>query len=578
MKHHYIYVALALVVGLFLGYVLFGTSTSETHETHEHTSDEVTNAMWTCAMHPQIMKTEAGDCPICGMELIPVTTDASGLTAQQFKLTKNAEALANITTSVVGETNDTSQHLKLSGTIQVNDDELFIQPAHFNGRIEKLYVTSLGQQVHKGQLVAKVYSPELINAQQELITAYQLKSTQPELYNAVRNKFKNWMIHDEQLQDIETSGEVITQFKIYSHVSGTVSEISAKTGDHIMDGKAIFKVANLNTVWATFDAYESDINSLKVGQLIDVSVKSYPNTKFQSKITFIDPILNASTRTVNVRTVLQNTEHLFKPGMFVEGVIKTNKDTNTKVKITIPTSAVMWTGKRSIVYLKVSIDAPVFEMRDIVLGNKIGETYQVLEGLTAGDIIVTHGTFTVDAAAQLQGKASMMTKKDTHTIQTKPMASEQFQEVPELFQNALGNVLVAYISLKDALVGSDFESAMLQSNQVLEMLNAVDGHTISNRPEMMKTWLAISSQMKKDLFDIQNVTELESLRLQFSKLSLDLKTLIENYGVSQKVYVQFCPMANQNDGGYWLSLSADILNPYYGERMLTCGENDKIVG
>ncbi|WP_299781905.1 efflux RND transporter periplasmic adaptor subunit [uncultured Formosa sp.] len=584
MKRNIIYVALALIVGLFLGYVLFGTSevTVETHDDHEHLFEATSNEMWTCAMHPQIMKTESGDCPICGMDLIPVQTDGSGLTAQQFKLTENAEALANITTSVVGESETDQQHLKLSGTIQVNADKQFILPAHYNGRIEKLYVTSLGQKVNKGQLVAVVYSPELINAQQELITAYKIKESQPELYRAVRNKFKNWMIHDAQLNAIERSGAVMTPFKIYSHVSGTVSEISVKEGDHIMDGKAIFKVSNLSTVWAEFDAYEHQINRLKVGQIIDISANAYPNKTIQSKITFIDPILSGTTRTVTVRAVLQNKDDLLKPGMFIEGSVFSVSENKENTMLNIPETAVMWTGKRSVVYLKVNANESVFEMREIVLGDKTGDTYNVVNGLAAGDVIVTHGAFTVDAAAQLQGKASMMNQNKlsnsvTNTVVSEQILEEGFKAVPEAFQNEIETVFYSYITLKNSLVASNLESARAQSNLLLKSLREVDTKSISNDVKMSSDWTVISDKIKKDVTEMQTLNTIELFRSVFSRVSLDLKQGIEKYGIQPKVYVQFCPMANQNLGGYWLSLNEIIENPYFGNVMLSCGENDKLL-
>ncbi|CDF78621.1 RND family efflux transporter MFP subunit [Formosa agariphila KMM 3901] len=581
MNKNIIYIGLALVVGLGLGFVFFGHTESQIlTESHNHEIGE-SSEKWTCSMHPQIVRDEAGSCPICGMALIPIAIDSDGLTAQQFKLTKHAMALANIETTTIGEASSDDIQLQLSGTIQVNDDEIFIQPAHFNGRIEKLYVTSVGQKVNKGQLVAKIYSPALLSAQQELITAYKMKGSQPELYKAVRNKFKNWMIHDAQLNAIETSGTVINPFQIYSHVSGTVSEISAKEGDHVMDGKAIFKVANLNTVWAEFDAYENQISALQVGQTVAISAKAYPNRIITSKITFIDPILNASTRTVTVRAVLNNSDHLFKPGMFVEGAIIRMQTINTN-KLTIPASAVMWTGKRSVVYLKANVDEPVFEMREIDLGTKQGDTYEVLDGVDVGDVIVTHGTFTVDAAAQLKGKASMMNTNETSkttaaVIETKSMTSEKFKDVPEVFQKELESVLYLYLNLKDQLVDSDLKSAKLQADLLLARLNTITTESISNHPKMMKDWKTISEQMKTDLVTIQNEDNLKSFRSQFSTISLDLIQLIEKYGVPIQVYVQFCPMANTNKGGYWLSLSEEILNPYYGAAMLGCGENDKIL-
>ena len=413
----YITYTLILAGGLLLGWLIFGnatqvqTSTDAVHMNHdEATTDMDTDHMWTCSMHPHIMLPESGDCPICGMDLIPNIIDVEDLSTDQFKLTKNAMALANIETSMVGIPTTDSNHIKLSGKIMINEDKTATQPAHFDGRIENLYVNSVGEHVKMGQAIAQIYSPELIAAQQELITAYSIRETQPQLYKAVRNKFKNLKIRDTQLSKIETSRQVETKFTIYSHVSGIVSDIIVNEGAHITDGHPIFKVANLSTVWANFDVYEHQINQFKKGQEITITAAAYPNTEFKASIAFIDPVLNTKTRTITVRAILDNKEEKFKPGMFVEASIEGITPTSTPT-LSIPATAVLWTGKRSVVYIKTSPDEPVFKMQEITLGTNLGGTYQVLEGLNNGDEIVTNGTFTVDAAAQLQGKKSMMNQK-----------------------------------------------------------------------------------------------------------------------------------------------------------------------
>src|SRR5690606_11124426 len=188
MKKYIVY-AVVLIVGMLLGWLLFGSSAQET-EVHNHHEMAENNQLWTCSMHPQIMQPEPGDCPICGMDLIPAENDADGLTASQFALTENALALADIQTTKVGEGLAEGVIVELSGKIVENEEANTVQVSYVSGRIEHLHVTFTGEQVSKGQLLATVYSPELYAAQQELITAANLKASQPELYKAVRNKLK----------------------------------------------------------------------------------------------------------------------------------------------------------------------------------------------------------------------------------------------------------------------------------------------------------------------------------------------------------------------------------------------------
>lgn len=408
MKKNILYIGLAVIGGLLAGYLIFGNNSNVgVVEGHDHNQEKESGEMWTCSMHPQIMQPEPGDCPICGMDLIPVDSGADGLAIGQFKMTKNAMALANIRTTKVGPGTSDDNTLKLSGKIKKNEKAVATQASYFAGRIEKLFVNFEGEEVRNGQQLATIYSPELVSAQQELITALSLKESQPALYQAVRNKLKLWKLSEKQIEQIEESGQVNEKFPIYANVTGTVSEIMVETGDYVKQGSPLFKIANLNTVWAVFDAYENQVSLLKEGQTIDIITKAYPDNTLKANVSFINPVLNTATRTIEIRAVLQNTKGLLKPGMFVVGSLglTSNKKDQT---IVIPESAVLWTGERSVVYVKTNPDQPTFEMREVSLGNVISQGYVILSGLQSGEEIVTNGTFTVDAAAQLKGKKSMM--------------------------------------------------------------------------------------------------------------------------------------------------------------------------
>ena len=416
MIKNILYIALAVLVGLLAGYLIFGND-SETKKAgeHDHMEEMATGQMWTCSMDPQVMQSEPGSCPICGMDLIPVEAGEDGLTLSQFKMTKNAMALANIQTTKVGSGISGDNTLKLSGKIAANEKAIATQAFYFDGRIEKLFVNFEGEEVRIGQQLATIYSPELVSAQQELITASSLKKSQPKLYQAVRNKLKLWKLSEKQIQQIESSGQVRENFPVNANVSGTISEIMAEAGDYVKKGSPLFKITNLGTVWAVFDAYENQVSLLKEGQNIEIVSKSYPNKIFNAKISFINPVLNSSRRTVEVRAILNNPSGQLKPGMFVAGSLglasKIKDDT-----IVIPESAVLWTGERSVVYVKIDPSNPTFEIREITVGDAVNGQYNVLSGLENGDEIVTNGTFTVDAAAQLKGKKSMMNDQGGKTM------------------------------------------------------------------------------------------------------------------------------------------------------------------
>jgi Cu(I)/Ag(I) efflux system membrane fusion protein len=588
MKKYIKYIGI-LAIGLILGWLLFGGSSSSELE-HNHDEISEANQMWTCSMHPQIMQPESGDCPICGMDLIPVEVGAEGLAADQFKLTENAMALANVQTSIVGTSHEKGNAIKLSGKIVENEEANAVQVSYFSGRIEQLNVSFTGEEVRKGQMLATIYSPELYAAQQELLTTSSLKETQPELYNAVRNKLKLWKLSETQIKQIEETGRIKENFPVYATVSGTVSEKLVEQGESIKQGQPLFKIANLNTVWANFDVYENQIDLFKKDQEVTITTNTYPNREFKAKVDFIDPVLDTKTRTVKLRSVLNNNNNEFKPGMFVEGEIE-GIVSGSENLITVPSSAILWTGKRSLVYIKSSPTEPVFEMREIELGNRLGEHYQVLEGLNNGDEIVTNGTFTVDAAAQLQGKKSMMNKEGGKTKlghedhngmdEESKMSNDQTNLnqrilVSSEFQDQLKVVFNDYINLKDALVKDDSKKVIVDAKAIVVNLAKVDMKLLSDS-NAHNQWMTIEKKLKSSSNSISNMVSIKEQRMEFKQLSSLLTSAVQIFGINEKVYNQYCPMADNNKGAYWLSKEEQVFNPYFGDAMLKCGSVKQVI-
>ena len=558
MKKYITYIAI-LIAGVFLGWLLFGGS-SNGKAAHNHTTEEK-GKMWTCSMHPQIMQPESGDCPICGMDLIPAEAGAEGLAANQFKLTKNAMALANVQTTVIGNAISADNTITLSGKIAENEKSNAVQVSYFAGRIERLNVNFTGEKIRKGQLLATVYSPELVKAQQELLTAASVKENQPALYKAVRNKLKLWKLSENQINQIEKTGKVKENFPVYATVSGTVSEKLVEQGDYVSQGQALLKIANLNSVWANFDVYENQISNFKVGQDISITTNAYPNETFKAKVSFINPVLNQETRTVTMRAVLNNSKGKFKPAMFVTGKVEATEK-QTKEQLSIPATAVLWTGKRSVVYVKPDESKPVFEMREVVLGGKAGDNYQVEKGLKSGEEIVTNGIFTIDASAQLQGKKSMM----NHTKEI----IESFS-TPKAFKEQLQKAYDGYIGLKDALVKTDANAAKTSAENLQKELTLVDMKLLTNE-EAHKQWMQLIPALKSSNMEIAKTTDVDTQRKYFKVLSEHFIVAVQSFGINEVAYKQYCPMADSDKGACWLSKEKQVLNPYFGDMMLKCGE------
>lgn len=589
MKKYMIYSAL-LVTGLIIGWLLFGTSSDQETVTQGETTIE-DHQMWTCSMHPQIMQPDPGDCPICGMELIPATTDAGSLNANQFKLTDHAMALANIQTETVGKGNVGGTSMSLSGMIAENEEANTVQISYFSGRIQGLNVNFTGEKIRKGQLLATLYSPELYAAQQELLTAASLKDSQPELYTAVRNKLKLWKLSDQQINEIEYAGKVKEYLPVYATVSGTVTEKMVEEGDYVKQGQPLLKIADLNTVWANFDVYENQIDNFSEGQDVVIRSNSHPDKEFKGKVDFIDPVLQTKTRTVTLRVVLKNKNNIFKPGMFVSAKINSIRNSASD-RLSIPSSAVLWTGKRSVVYLKSTADMPVFEMREVILGNQAGDQHEVLEGLSSGDEIVTNGAFSLDAAAQLQGKKSMMNKGTNPKTLYHEMNDDRSKapmkvtanvynihervSVDLQFKEQLSAVFDVYIKIKDALVQDDPGTVVTGADELLNNLVLINPNILDEQ-EVRSHWNKISLLLKANANTLAATRDIEKQRAQFKELSTQLAQAVQKFGVGQVVYYQFCPMADDNHGAYWLSNDKNVLNPYFGSAMLSCGSVKQVI-
>lgn len=419
LKRNGIKYGIVLVAGMLIGWLLFGTGQPKKEDINaSHVHAETDESVWTCSMHPQIRQQEPGDCPICGMDLIPLEGDEGGEDMPDVvTLSDRALALANVQTTIVQKAGRVLKKIRLQGKVEIDETQITTLPAHFPGRIEKLYVTFEGAQVKTGQKLADVYSPELVTAQIELLEAIRLEGSKSTLTNAARNKLRLWKISDEQIEAIISSDKVKVTLPVYAQSSGIVTKRNVSVGDYLNAGEVMFEIANINNLWVLFDAYQEDLPLIETGDRVEISISSIPDKQFSASVTYIDPIINPQTRVASVRAEISNPTGNLKPEMFAHGIIHSEIET-TGEQLLVPASAVMWTGKRSIVYVRHQTGGQTsFRMRDIELGNRVNDSYLVASGLQTGEAVVTNGTFTVDAAAQLANKSSMM-NQDAHVIQT----------------------------------------------------------------------------------------------------------------------------------------------------------------
>lgn len=576
-----IYMILGIVIGLLAGKFLLFKSDAVVDHAHTSPMSQETGESQTyiCSMHPQIRQEGPGLCPICEMDLIPAGGNESD-DPLVLEMTASAVKLANIQTTILGNSQQDTKGktIRLAGKIQADERQASSQVAHVPGRIEKLYVSFTGEEVSMGQKIADLYSPDLITAQRELLEAVKLQSINPGLLEAARNKLRFWKISDQTITKIESSGRIQEVFPLISTASGIVTKRKVSVGDHLQQGEPLLDLVNLKKVWVLFDAYEEDLINIRVGNQISFTTPAFPEKTFKTNITFIAPLIDAQTRTTAIRAEVNNISGKLKPEMFVTGILESKSSTTNKSNIAVPKTAVMWTGTRSVVYVKVpDTEIPSFRYREIEIGERQGDFYQVIGGLENGEEVVTYGSFTIDAAAQLNNQTSMM-NKNVGIKKEKDVGIPNFQsQTPALFKTQLNAVADTYLQLKDALVATDPTTASGAAQQILTTLKEVDMRLLKD--EAHNYWMEQLNGLEAHTKNIVELTDVKKQRTQFGFLSEALINAVTAFGTADKLlYVQHCPMAFDNQGADWISTEEQIRNPYFGDKMMKCGLVTKTVG
>jgi Cu(I)/Ag(I) efflux system membrane fusion protein len=563
MKWKIITPLLAVIVGVFVGYLIFGGESENKSSSQTENSAKV----WTCSMHPQIRKDGPGKCPICEMDLIPLEQNSND-NPLQFSMTTDAMKIANIQTTIInGE--GTNETLVLSGKIKTDETFESSLVSHIPGRIEKLYISFEGQKVSKGQRIAKIYAPDLIIAQKELLEAYKMKEDSPKLLEAAKNKLRYWKISNKEINGIIKLGRTKEYFDIYAEHSGVISQKKVAVGDYLSKGKVMFQLQNLSNLWAVFDVYERDLERIAIGDEIRFTTPALPGTSFLEKVVFVDPIINPSTRTGNIRLSVSNKSKSLKPEMFITGKLRGKETIGSK--LLVPKSAILWTGERSVAYVKLKdMEMPTFEFREVEIGQSIGQSYEVLSGLFNGDEVVTNGAFVIDASAQLNNRSSMMNR----TLLTKHSDINVPQLPGKLDHSAKVQIeswQSSYLELKDLFVKSDASSVAKKAAKLLVEIEEIDMSKMSS--EGHEFLMEVIKTLKPALKSISDSKSVDDQRKYLNDVSLSIIRLNKSFNLnSSPHYIQYCPMANNDSGGYWLSDEEKIRNPFYGSSMLSCGE------
>jgi Cu(I)/Ag(I) efflux system membrane fusion protein len=602
-------VIISIIVGLaaaFASGYLLGGGSGTGEETHGHGAigeGEQVAEVWTCSMHPQIRQAKPGKCPICGMDLIPVTEDGGGETGpRQIRLSEHARLLAEVLSTPVGRANLETE-VKLVGKVDYDETAVGHITAWVPGRIDKLFIDYTGVEVKKGQSMVSLYSPQLLLAQDELIQASKMAKSMKSIgvgetgtsalsqtLEASRERLRLWGLSKKQVAAIEKSGKRRKHLVIAAPMGGVVIHKNAFQGMYVDEGTQIYTIADLSKLWIMLDAYESDLSWIKLDQEVDLQVEAYPGQEFTGRVSFIDPVIDPGTRTARVRVEVDNEEGLLKPEMFVHAVIKSQIElpmTNGEPPLVIPASAPLITGKRAVVYVEVDAQTGLYEGREVELGPRAGDHYVVLDGLAEGERVVVRGNFKIDSAMQILAKPSMMSPgggeaPSVHhhggppdSVTTPPA---RIFEAPAEFLDQLDPVFTAYLEIHDALATDDADGAKKATAELESALDDTDMKLLEG--ESHDEWMKVLGALEQPLATIPEAGGLDEIRVAYAPMSDAIIYIARAFGTTghAPLYLKHCPMAFDNEGADWLQADPETRNPYFGPAMLKCADDIELLG
>jgi Cu(I)/Ag(I) efflux system membrane fusion protein len=585
---------------------------------------------YTCPMHPNIRQPGPGRCPICGMELVPASS-AGGASLDEFAvhIEPAQRRLANIETAEV-KSEPLSATLRTIGSIAIDESRQATIAAYVGGRLERLFADYTGVQINKGDHLAVIYSPQLFGAQAEYLESRRalnvaagglpaVRQAQESLVENTLQRLREFGMTDEQLRQLEQEGKPQSRLTIYAPQGGTVVEKLAVEGMYVKAGDPIYRIAELSTVWLMLKLFPEDAAMVRFGQRVEATVQSLPGETFVGRVAFIDPTVDATNRTVDVRVELDNERGRLRPGDYAEATIQLPIGPQGEVydadlagkwispmhpqivrdepgqcpicgmdlvptsqygyaaepipqpeSVYVPRSAVLLAGGNSVVYAET--EPGRFEIRPVTIGPILEDKIVILDGLKPGENVATSGNFLIDSQMQLAGKPSLIDPTRAIAKKEERKGPLEFQEVAitsvegESGQR-LEELYSAYFKVQAALAADQKPPA--ESAQAL----AQTAGALTTDDSFSESLRELTGQIAKEAEHLHHM-DLNAARKAFKPIShavVTLATQVRGAGAQQSFTHFFCPMV-MGGGGDWLQPGGELLNPYFGSEMLRCGE------
>jgi Cu(I)/Ag(I) efflux system membrane fusion protein len=573
-----------------------------------------------CPMMCTPPSTEPGRCPVCAMELVEATGGGGG-DGISVTIEASARRLVGIQTamSTMGEVNRT---IRTIGSIDFDESQLSTISAYIDGRLEKMYANYAGVKVNEGDDLALIYSPQLYTAQTEFITSMnsdgkigRFQISGGDLNKMARENLAELGMTQGQIDQLGKSGKPMSRIRIKSPQSGTVIEKSAVEGDYVKTGHKLYQVADLSSVWLMLDLFPDDASAVRFGQQVEAEIQSMPGEVFTGRVAFIDPTVNATTRTVRVRVEIMNFDGKLRPGDYATARVtvpaiqmdqvydpalankfispmhpQVIRDQPGKCPlcdmdlvptsqlgfaaeplpmqqvVTVPRDAVLLAGENSVIY--VETEPGRFEIRRVTVGPMNRKEAVIVEGLSAGETVATGGNFLIDSQMQLAGNPSLMDPTKAPSYSPGPL--ELPNSIPVMLATDAGKTLDrtydAYFEIQCAMAADQTPppvalNTLIAGLRELEMSAGVP----DDAQRKFATARRAASRMDGSL-----ETAREAYR-GVSHAMLKAATVARGPKTAVKLTHYYCPMV-PGGGGDWMQPGGDLQNPYWGSEMLTCGE------
>jgi membrane fusion protein, copper/silver efflux system len=615
----------AFLVGRFTG----GAEINPHGEAGQAMAEAAAAAVWTCSMHPQVRQPDFGACPICGMDLIPAASDDDGNDDSELprlSVSARSAALMNVQTWPV-ERREITVEKPLLGRVLFDESRTYDVVVRSDSFIERLFTNFSGVAVRRGDALAELYSPNIYAAAEELLTAVRMGDSPGGafLLRDARQRLRLLDVSDKAIDQIIESGEAPRTFTVDSIFDGVIIEMGGKQGNWLPTGQPLVKIVDTSTMWVWLDVFERDLPLVHYAQPVTFTVRSLPGQEFTGTVAFVPPGLDRQSRSFKVRLNVPNPNGILRDGMFVQAVLEASINAQGsavppdlegqwispmhpevakdgpgdcdvcgmdllsaeelglvageyEAPLLIPAAAALITGRRAVVYVRIpNAERPTFEMRQVELGPRAGDSFVVFSGLEEGEQVVTNGNFKIDSELQLRGRRSMMSAPKRGEPEEPKAGEELFQvvasgPVPVEFGAGVKRLVDYYLELAEGLALDDLAAARVGADGMTTVLAAM-------RPDLLAAedrsgWGDWSDRMDAALAGMRAAEDIAGVRDRLQSATQLLEVAVRTFGAGQvqTLYLAHCPMAFGDQGGSWLQADRPVRNAYFGSMMFRCGE------